>query len=432
MRSQCTEAPGPQEFSRYYNLVSILTNTLIGFLSIACFLPDRQPARPPYPAPAGQPTGRRRRAPAADAAGHGPDRRHRPGSRAEAGEPRAVLVGFRADAPPFSSIKRVGEEERYEGYLVDLCNRIFTPDRGERYRMIKTQVTSADRFARLARSEAERWRPGQPIAGAKIDLLCDPVTLRYASESDEPVGARRTDGVFSPIVFVTGVSYVERSTAAPDTTVLGFVGGTTARKVVLQACERDAFRERARYGTQSDADAIRACAADLEERKGRSSTPQGGTASTERPVVPRRAVPGPRTSGYRFCLFANHTAAAEWFCMAQPNGALYYFGDKDLILGQVEARAKAGKCDVSGVGPAVLQLRALRAPDFPGRQRAGQVRPAPHLRDLLRPVRGARALRQQLRGQGDVGPAGEPLPPQRRRGRGRERPAGRGSRCGVT
>ena len=45
--------PSAQEFSRYYNLVSILTNTVIGFLSIACFLPDRQPARPPYPALAG-------------------------------------------------------------------------------------------------------------------------------------------------------------------------------------------------------------------------------------------------------------------------------------------------------------------------------------------------------------------------------------------
>ena len=57
-----------------------------------------------------------------------------------------------------------------------------------------------------ARRSGRRWRPGQPVADAKVDLLCDPVTLRYASESDEPVGARRTERVFSPIIFVTGVS----------------------------------------------------------------------------------------------------------------------------------------------------------------------------------------------------------------------------------
>ena len=279
LRSQCTEAPGAQEFSRYYNLVSILTNTMIGFLSIACFLPDRQPARPPYPVVAGNAPGAAAgllllmllaALPTAAV-----------GQAAETADP--VLVGFRADAPPFSSIKRVGEEERYEGYLVDLCNRIFAPDQGERYRMVKTQVTSADRFVRLARTEAERWRPGQPIAGAKVDLLCDPVTLRYASESDEPVGARRTDGVFSPIVFVTGVSYLERSTGGlADAPVLGFVGGTTARKVVLQACEHDAFRERARHGTQSDPDAItrlhrrpRECKGQVRRRNSKASVPSG-------------------------------------------------------------------------------------------------------------------------------------------------------------
>ena len=76
------------------------------------------------------------------------------------------------------------------------------------------------------------------------------MTLRYASEVEEPIGARRTDGIYSPIIYVTGVSSWSAAGAAPGTPVLGFVAGTTTRKVVLQACERDAFRERQKDGTQ--------------------------------------------------------------------------------------------------------------------------------------------------------------------------------------
>jgi hypothetical protein len=267
--------------------------------------------------------------------------------------PRDVLVGFRADAPPFSSIKRVGDEERYEGYLVDLCNRIFTPDRSERFRMVKTQVTATDRFARLAHGVGERWRPGEPTADAKVDLLCDPVTLRYASESEEPEGARRTEGIFSPIVFVTGVSYLERSIGGLRTPVLGLVAGTTTRKVVLQACEHDAFRERARFGTQSDAKAIGACETLLDDAREKFREARLEHPSPERldPICNgddygSLGIDPEKAPGYRFCLFTDHTAAAEWFCTAQPEAALYYFGDKDLILGQVEARTKAGTCDV--------------------------------------------------------------------------------------
>ena len=265
----------------------------------------------------------------------------------EAGEPRPVLVGFRADAPPFSSIKRVGEEERYEGYLVDLCNRIFTPDRGERYRMVKTQVTSADRFARLARSRggALAARPADRRRQDRSPLRPGHAALRLR---ERRAGRRAAHGrsLLADRLRHRGLLSWSAASAASIRPVLGFVGGTTARKVVLQACERDAFRERARFGTQSDADAIRACAADLENARDKFDTARRQGRDRSVPMCNDDAPPDSEPSGYRFCLFANHTAAAEWFCMAQPNGALYYFGDKDLILGQVEARAKAGKCDV--------------------------------------------------------------------------------------
>ena len=76
------------------------------------------------------------------------------------GAGRDVVVGFRADAPPFSAIKQIGSGRRYEGYLVDLCTRIFASDQRERYRMVKTEVTADDRFARLLRREEDRWQPG--------------------------------------------------------------------------------------------------------------------------------------------------------------------------------------------------------------------------------------------------------------------------------
>ena len=359
-----------REFFQYYNLVSIIINTLIGFASIACFLPERRPGisdedtaspadgeRSPGPsALAGILFGLMLAAIATAAVG-------------QAATADNVVVGFRNDAPPFSSTKRIGDEWRYEGYLVDLCTRIFAPDRSEGYQMVKTEVTANDRFARLLRDETERWKPGTPTTRAKVDLLCDPITLRYASEVNEPKGERRTDGIFSPIVYVTGVSYLERSEGGTGTPVLGFVAGTTTRKVVVQACERDAFREREKTGAQSDPEAIAACrrelgvgelrleermrTAKLMERLGRPPYPFLDEPVCSDLPPARKPVSDEAEevtwSDYRFCLFRDHTSAANWFCSAPQSEALYYFGDKDLILGQVEALEEAGRCD--GVNP---------------------------------------------------------------------------------
>ena len=70
-----------------------------------------------------------------------------------------------------------------------------------------------------------------------------------------------------------------------------------------------------------------------------SNLPAPAEAGAEPPMPPH----------YRFCLFRDHSSAARWFCTAPQTEAVYYFGDKDLILGQVEALEKAGRCD--GVNP---------------------------------------------------------------------------------
>ena len=115
-------------------------------------------------------------------------------SRRTTATARYVVVGVRSDAPPFSSVVRIGEKETYAGYLIGLCQQIFAPhpDGHEQYRMVTSEVTVYDRFERLRRDPRVQWRPGQPLAGAKVDLLCDPVTLRYSME-DKRTARRPTD-----------------------------------------------------------------------------------------------------------------------------------------------------------------------------------------------------------------------------------------------
>ena len=223
-------------------------------LPVDCLLPARSPpARPPR-----APATHRIRPPCSCCCccwPRPPTAAIEPGRALEAGEPRDVLVGFRADAPPFSSIKRVGEEERYEGYLVDLCNRIFhaRPGRTLPDGQDPGHLGGPLRPPRARRGGALAARPADRRREDRSPLRPGHAALRLRKRR---AGRRAAHGrIFSPIVFVTGVSYVERSNGGTGTTVLGFVSGTTTRKVVLQACERDAFRERATLGTQSDADA---------------------------------------------------------------------------------------------------------------------------------------------------------------------------------
>ena len=83
-------------------------------------------------------------------------------------------------------------------------------------------VTAADRFEKLGKGE--------------IDVLCDPVTMRYSEE------ARTSAGNYSPIVFATGISYLRRSmTRGGSTIYVGYVSSSTAEEVAERACKIDLF-----------------------------------------------------------------------------------------------------------------------------------------------------------------------------------------------
>jgi len=146
-------------------------------------------------------------------------------------EPRAqrkqmVRIGFRADAEPFSYMvaedggAMPGRRPLYRGYLADLCYWIF--DGGD-YSVVEVEVTAGDRFDLLEQD--------------RIDVLCDPVTLRY-TEKDRRVDA----GIFSPIVFATGISYLRRPNRNARMPIfIGYVRQSTARDVAPHACRIDLF-----------------------------------------------------------------------------------------------------------------------------------------------------------------------------------------------
>ncbi|MBY5374618.1 hypothetical protein ELG72_27950 (plasmid) [Rhizobium leguminosarum] len=161
---------------------------------------------------------------------------------------KEVKIGFRDDVEPFSYRVSVdggtqeGDQPLYRGFLADLCYWIFE---GGDYSVLEVPVTASDRFDKLRSGE--------------VDVLCDPVTMRF-SELDPltllPRENKRIEsGIFSPIVFATGISYLQRRNRSLGSPVyIGYVKKTTAEDVLGNLCKVDLFgvvppRERAEIAT---------------------------------------------------------------------------------------------------------------------------------------------------------------------------------------
>ena len=136
---------------------------------------------------------------------------------------REINVGFRTDAEPFSFEARVWTPDghEYKGYIADLCYDIFAG--GEPYRINEVPVSAVeDRFEKLKSGE--------------IDVLCDPLTMRFADKM------RWQYGVYSPIVFASGISYLKRGPRSPGAPILvGYVKGTTSVRLAEDSCLDDLF-----------------------------------------------------------------------------------------------------------------------------------------------------------------------------------------------
>ncbi|WP_134681029.1 hypothetical protein [Paracoccus ravus] len=143
--------------------------------------------------------------------------------------PREVYVGFRTDTPPFSSGVAATDnsaDRPYEGYLADICFDLFAGY--PQYRIIPVPISAQDRFIRIRSDGAASGR-------GDLDMLCDAVTMRFSDPE------RASASIFSPVVFASGVSFLDR-TRSGGTLIVGYVENSTARDVARKVCEVDYFK----------------------------------------------------------------------------------------------------------------------------------------------------------------------------------------------
>ncbi|MBW9114657.1 hypothetical protein JNB88_13475 [Rhizobium cauense] len=218
-------------------------------------------------------------------------------------EPTTVRAGFRADAEPFSYKAGPLSTQRHRGYVADLCYSIFA---NSPYHLEEVEVTATNRF--------DSFRTNTPREKTQIDILCDPTTLRFWRNNET------IDGYFSPIVFVTGVSYlVRRVSGSRAGTDFAYVENTTAEQVAVRACEVDLFGVNSSVGQSKD----------CTKRIGDCSNSTGITWKT--PPV-------------RLCYFETYNALTEWFCTQQLGRQQVYFGDREIIQAKFDSWRTARDC----------------------------------------------------------------------------------------
>ncbi|MDQ0563238.1 hypothetical protein QO004_005047 [Rhizobium mesoamericanum] len=221
----------------------------------------------------------------------------------KAGDSPWVSAGFRRDAEPFSYLAGPLDTQRFRGYAADLCYSIFADSP---YGLHEVEVTAADRF--------DSFRTGREHVQKPIDILCDPTTLRYW-RNDEVI-----DGYFSPIVFVTGVSYLARRVFDPHAGIdLAYVENTTAEQVAMRACAVDFF------GVASSTQNPKNCIWSFRD------CPLGKEASKDMPSA-------------RLCSFPNYDALTEWFCKKGQERQKVYFGDREIIQAKFTSWLTVGDC----------------------------------------------------------------------------------------
>ncbi|ARO32329.1 hypothetical protein NXC14_PA00032 (plasmid) [Rhizobium sp. NXC14] len=221
-----------------------------------------------------------------------------------------VRIGFRRDAEPFSYEAGPSSVRRYRGYVADLCYSIFDAH----YRIDEVPVTTENRF--------DSFRNGHPAdrPTTSVDMLCDPTTLRFWRKP----GDEEIDGIFSPIVFVSGVSYLLRRPEPGWRKIdFAYVRDTTAVDVAIEACKVDLFGmfptdQRCVPAPQSRCPMI------------------NSTAEKDAPI-------------FRFCEFEDYDSLTQWFCGPESHRWLVFFGDREIIQAKLESFYNAGRCDKNNI-----------------------------------------------------------------------------------
>lgn len=234
---------------------------------------------------------------------------------------KEIVVGFRTDIPPFSykaPPDQASAKRPYLGYLADLCYEIFDNDE---YEVTSVEISGNDRFDGMKKYDELSSDREDRIGN--IDVLCDAITIRL----DDP--ERVKAGILSPIVFVSGVSYLWRSIRIFADVEVGYLESSTAERVAMEACTVDALRlgslvktPNCFYGTRQDC---------LFEREESASTLQTKSLKQISETIP----------SYVLCPMKSHDDLITWFCTDTSRDKLY-FGDREIILGKLAAWRASG------------------------------------------------------------------------------------------
>ncbi|EJJ24517.1 hypothetical protein [Rhizobium sp. CF142] len=210
---------------------------------------------------------------------------------------RDVRVGFRDDIEPFSYL--VNDEHgkpHHIGYLADLCHEIFS---GGEYTIEEVSVTAAERFKLVN---------GKPVGDKKpVEVLCDTVTMRFSGSSISANGDggdadgrsnRNWNSIYSPIVFASGVSYLDRSSREATTrggdVLIGYVSATTAADVALKSCQVDLFKTLAPTQRKAIYERCRFLDAAAATQRRIQMLPESATLSASGQAVLKRALQSAR------------------------------------------------------------------------------------------------------------------------------------------
>lgn len=280
--------------------------------------------------------------------------------RAQEPDTGSVRIGLRADVPPFSYRNTSGGEAKYKGYIADLCFGIFAESK---YRLEAVDVTAQERFVALNGGPG----PAPDPALRRIDVLCDPVTLRYEDRE------RWRNAIFSPVVFASSVTYMQRKTELQagevSTMLLGYVRGTTAAAVAREFCRARGAENICPTDVDVSTDpevcdpdkaaAAKAglTAAPVQRTEVEAADPQGLWARFAG-ALRKKGRAAPAEAGrprYVTCPLPDHRAAATWFCGERRKEEIrFYFGDNEIIHRALQDWEGAnGTCPTEPGGPAL-------------------------------------------------------------------------------
>nr|WP_286198724.1 hypothetical protein [Mesorhizobium sp. BR1-1-16] len=255
-----------------------------------------------------------------------------------------IVLGFRSDIPPFSfqpAGQRKDTPQPYLGYVAELCYQIFENSPWQIEQRVIDQPQS--RFKRLRGPNDPSHDKMIANGGAddKIDVLCDATTL-WLGDSE-----RMNAGIFSPIIFVSGVSYLYRSARQynSDPVQIGYLASSTAERVAWEICTADVLK----VGTANKpAGCARGTPSACVEPE---PVPDGAGSGVpvQKPTQSLRAV-SEISQSYVLCPKPSHDDLIAWFCEGAARDKIYA-GDLEIIQGkEAERRARGGDCP--GVQPA--------------------------------------------------------------------------------